>query len=81
MTTSTNRTHVTTRRRKTGARKSTEPELVGALEAATIVGVSQTNLRVLVGLPEPYQVLRSTTLWRKDDIEELAVRRAERAAK
>jgi hypothetical protein len=55
-----------------GPRRVTEPELVGAAEAARLLGVRQSNLRTLAGLPEPYQRLRSGTLWRATDIKALA---------
>jgi hypothetical protein len=51
---------------------------MGAIEAAEALGVRQPNLRVLHGLPEPYDKVRATTLWRADEIRELARRRAER---
>jgi hypothetical protein len=55
-----------------------EPELVGAYEAAQILGVRQTNLRVIRGLPEPYAKLRSGTLYRADEIRTLAWERLAR---
>jgi hypothetical protein len=55
-----------------------EPELVGAYEAAQILGVRQTNLRVIRGLPEPYVKLRSGTLYRADEIKALAWERLSR---
>jgi hypothetical protein len=61
--------------RRTGPRRSGEPELMGAKEAAEALGVGQTNLRVTSGLPEPYDVVAATTLWRADEINELATRK------
>lgn len=52
-----------------------EPELVGAFEAAELLGVRQTNLRVVRGLPEPYDRIRATTLYRADEIRALAWKR------
>jgi hypothetical protein len=51
---------------------------MGAKEAAEALGVGQTNLRVLSGLPEPYDSVGATTLWRADEIRELAEKRAEK---
>jgi hypothetical protein len=56
-----------------------EPEVMGAAEAARTLGVAQSNLRKVVGLPDPYQRLRSGTLWRADEIRALAWRRLARA--
>lgn len=61
---------------KTGARRGDEPRLYGAKEAAAALGVQQPNLRVVAGLPEPYVVLSSTTLWRAEEIDKLAKKRA-----
>jgi hypothetical protein len=62
-------------RMRTGARYPSEPELMGAKEAAEALGVGQTNLRVVSGLPEPYDSVGATTLWRADEIRELARQR------
>lgn len=64
--------------RRRGPRKTGEPELVGAKEAAAILGVKQPNLRTLRGLPEPYDKAAATTLWRKDEVEAFAAERAAR---
>lgn len=61
-----------------GARKKNEPELLGAKEAAAELGVRQPNLRTISGLPEPYQQIGATTLWRAEEIRELAKHRASR---
>lgn len=53
-------------------RRNEEPELMGAAEAARTLGVKQSNLRTVSGLPEPYQKIASTTLWRADEIKALA---------
>jgi hypothetical protein len=63
-------------RRKRGPRKASEPELVGQKDAAAILGVRPTNLRTVAGLPEPYDHISSGTLWRRDEIEELADQRS-----
>lgn len=63
----------------TGARKASEPEVYGAMEAALALGVSQTNLRVVANLPVPYQTLASGTLYRASDIDALAAKRTSRA--
>lgn len=67
---------------KKGARKSNEPELFGAAEAAAALGVRQPNLRTVSGLPEPYAKVRATTLWRATEITTLArKRRSEQEAR
>lgn len=53
-------------------RRPDEPELMGAQEAALTLGVAQTNLRTVAGLPTPYDKLAATTLWRADEIRSLA---------
>jgi len=58
-----------------GARKPDEPKLMGAREAAEHLGVHQTNLRVVKGLPEPYAKVAATTLYRASDIHSLAFAR------
>jgi hypothetical protein len=64
--------------RKRGARKAGEPELMGAKEAAAALGVGQTNLRVTADLPEPYDKVAATTLYRAADIAELAESRGKK---
>jgi hypothetical protein len=64
--------------RKSGRRKAGEPRLMGAKEAAAALGVGQTNLRVTAGLPEPYDVIGATTLWRAEDVVELAKHKSSR---
>lgn len=59
-----------------GRRQKDEPRLIGAKEASAICGVSQSNLRTQAGLPEPYDVVAATTLWRHDEIKAYARRRA-----
>lgn len=57
-------------------RRPYEPELMGAAEAAITLGVEQTNVRTVAGgLPEPYQKIKATTLWRADEIRALAAER------
>jgi hypothetical protein len=48
---------------------------MGAIEAAEAIGVRQVNLRATAGLPEPYQRVRATTLWRADEIRQFAAER------
>jgi len=48
---------------------------MGALEAARTLGVAQSNLRTVAGLPEPYAKVASGTLWRAQEIRALAFRR------
>jgi hypothetical protein len=58
-----------------GARKRGEPRVIGAKEAAALCGVRQSNLRILSGLPEPYDKTSATTLWRYDEIKAFAEKR------
>jgi len=55
-----------------GARKPGEPRLYAAKEAAAALGVHQTNLCRLKDIPEPYATVTVATLWRADEIDELA---------
>jgi len=65
----------------TGARMSNEPELYGVAEAAEVLGVSRPNLRAIPDMPEPYDKIRATTLYRAQEVRELAkVRNARIAA-
>ena len=64
----------------TFTRTAKEPRLYGAAEAAEALGVLQQNLRQVPGLPDPYDRIRSTTLWRADEIDALAAKRRRRAA-
>jgi hypothetical protein len=57
------------------------PEMWGAAEAASHLGVRQSNLRTLVGLPEPAQRVRATSLWFADDIRRLKRERDARASR
>ncbi len=50
---------------------------MGAKEAAGHLGVHQTNLRIVKGLPEPYAKVAATTLYRASDIHALAFARRE----
>jgi predicted DNA-binding transcriptional regulator AlpA len=50
--------------------------ILGAREAAAVLGVSQSNLRELVGLPEPFQTLAMGNIWLRSDIEAFRDRRA-----
>lgn len=62
-----------------GARRPHEPKLLSAKDAAAILGVKQTNLRVLGGWSavEPYDVVGAATLWRESDV--LAFKAARKA--
>lgn len=64
----------------TGARMTNEPELYGVAEAAEVLGVSRPNLRAIPDMPVPYDKIRASTLYRADEIRELAVRRNARIA-
>ena len=55
-----------------GERQDDEPRLYGVKEAAAALGVRGQNLRVVSGLPEPYDVIAATPLYRAVDIEALA---------
>jgi len=50
--------------------------LMGAREASDCLGVAQSNLRELVGLPEPFQILAMGSVWLRQDIEQFAAYRA-----
>jgi hypothetical protein len=43
-------------------------DLLGAQEAAEFLGVHQSNLRAMVGLPEPFRVLAMGSIWLRDDL-------------
>jgi hypothetical protein len=45
-----------------------ELPLMGASEAALALGVKQSNLRELSGLPAPFQVLAMGSVWLTQDI-------------
>jgi predicted DNA-binding transcriptional regulator AlpA len=45
-----------------------ENPLMGATEAALALGVKQSNLRELSGLPKPFQVLAMGSVWLTSDI-------------
>jgi hypothetical protein len=45
-----------------------EQPLMGASEAARALGVMQSNLRELSGLPKPFQVLAMGSVWLTQDI-------------
>lgn len=65
---------------KTGPRHPDEPELVGAMDAAEILGVRQVNLRTLRDLPLPYGKIRASTVWRADEMRAFAKQRAQERA-
>jgi hypothetical protein len=60
---------------RSGPRRPSEPELWGAAECCECLGVLGQNLRTLAGLPEPYDKIRASTLWRADEIREFAQER------
>lgn len=64
----------------TGARRTNEPELFGVAETAEVLGINTTNLRAIVGLPEPYDKIRASPLYRADEVRALAARRNARIA-
>lgn len=54
-------------------RQNHEPELIGLHELALLINMDKRKLstyirRGVIQLPEPYQILAATTLWRKQDI-------------
>ena len=51
------------------------PEMMGATEVAEALGVGQTNLRRIPGLPAPVQKIKAGSLWRADEIREFARQR------
>lgn len=54
---------------------------MGAIEAAAVVGVAQSNLRPVPGLPTALQTLRCGSVWLSDEIEPFAgERKAAKAA-
>lgn len=64
----------------TGSRMAGEPELFGVAEAAEVLGVSRPNLRAIPDMPEPYDKIRATTLYRAQEVRELAEKRNARIA-
>jgi hypothetical protein len=56
-------------------KKTNVPELVGAAEAAELLGVAVSNLDRVANLPAPATTLRATRVWVKADIEALAEKR------
>lgn len=56
--------------RPRGKRKAHELELWGPSRAAAHLGKRQSNLRTLKGLPEPYERMEGTTLYRAWEIRE-----------
>jgi len=61
-----------------GARRSSEPDIIGAKEAAAILGVTVSNLNQIAHMPEPYLRIAATQLWRREDMEAFAVERNRR---
>jgi hypothetical protein len=45
-----------------------ELPLMGAMEAAMALGVAQSNLRELSGLPKPFQTLGCGSIWLTEDV-------------
>jgi hypothetical protein len=54
--------------------------LVGAAEAAALLGVLQQNLRPIPNLPAPVAILKCGTIWLAEDIEAFAASRQQVAA-
>lgn len=50
-------------------------DVMGAAEAAEMLGVGQTNVRTVKGLPEPISKVRATTLWSGAAIRRLTAER------
>ena len=48
------------------------PELMGAIEAARVLGTKRNNLNKIARLPEPCQYLERGAVWRADVIREFA---------
>jgi hypothetical protein len=63
---------------KTGARQRGEPELMGVKEAAETIGVRPSNLPQIAGLPEPYDKVAATTLYRAAEMRAFAKNRYDR---
>jgi hypothetical protein len=63
------------RRMALGRVRQLAPDVMGAFEAAEALGVAQTNLRTVKGLPEPIGKLKATSLWDGAAIRELASER------
>jgi hypothetical protein len=59
------------------AQEATRPvaDVMGAAEAAAVLGVKQSNLRMLKGLPQPIGKIRASTLWDPNEIRAFAARR------
>jgi hypothetical protein len=53
-------------------------EMMGAAEVAEVLGVSQTNIRRIPGLPPPAQKIKAGSLWRADEIRAFALQRGQR---
>jgi hypothetical protein len=61
-----------------GPRRKDEPKLMGAKEVAEELRTQVGNIRTIVGLPEPYDVIAASKLWRADEIREFAKQRRAR---
>jgi hypothetical protein len=57
---------------KTGPRRANEPKIIGVGEACEIIGCRPQNIGQIVGLPEPYDHCRATTLYREEEIKTFA---------
>jgi hypothetical protein len=64
-----------------GPRREAEPKIVGTGEACQILGCRPQNIGQIKGLPDPYDHIRATTLYRKDELEEFAKERNIRLGK
>jgi hypothetical protein len=65
-------------RTQRGARRPNEPDIIGAKEAAVIIGTTVSNLNQIAHMPEPYDRIAATKLWRREDMEAFAVERNQR---
>jgi hypothetical protein len=64
------------RRTVMGPMRQIGPDVMGAAETAETLGVSQTNLRTISGLPEPIAKIRATSLRHGAAIRQLAAERS-----
>lgn len=55
------------------ARRRQVPELMGAAEAATEIGIPVQNLGTTLGMPEPVARLKATRIWLADEVRAFAL--------
>lgn len=63
-----------------GSRRPNEPELFGLKEVAAELNVRHSNVRTVAGLPDPYDHIAASTLWRADEVRVFAAKRTARLA-